>query len=549
MKPLHARMKHVVRPLVTALALAACGVEERDHLRGELAQVRRERDELVAKAGTAETEAKAARVELLALKKGAEEAATLRAEKKALEEKAEKDKKEADRVLAHRAEMKEWIEEELLPIAEKNDPRLVNLRDAAKDMGAEVERLRGLKFKTPFMRRLLTRPQIGQWMKRDLEKDMTDEDVRKLVNVGAEFGLLAPKTDVRAMISEFMEAGAAAFYKPETRTFYHIEGNDGRGARPVIFHELVHAVEDQYFDLDKFYRDVEKNEDEGLARRALVEGSACHFASKYEKAHPEDVREMMKSQMDPKLMQKQMKMTMSVPPILIATVGLYPYQNAPSWMGKIGADDSAALEKLYADPPVSTEQVLHAAKFPLSGPRDYPHKIAPPDLAPVLGEAYESIDENCMGELQTGILLTQLQNGGKYVPTLGGLVGKDGVTFKGAAKIASEGWDGDRYAAWIEKAGDKVVIGWTSVWDTELDAKEFRDTYAELLGKRALGKDFKATPDRVRYTHADGRVSGIELSGTKVCAVLGAPADKAEAVLAACAAAKVEADPRDATDR
>jgi hypothetical protein len=401
------------------------------------------------------------------------------------------------------------------------------------------------------MRRLITRDQVGEWMMRDMKKDMTPEDAKKMVTVGAAFGLLDPKTDVYAVFAQFIESGAAAFYKPDTMTFYHIEGNDGRGARPVVFHELVHAVEDQYFHLDAFYEAVDKDTDMQLARRALVEGSACHFAEKYEAEHPDDVKAMAESQKDPGLMAKQMKMLQTVPPFLIATIGLYPYKNAPAWLAKIGADDSAAIERLYKDPPVSTEQVLHPSKFPLDGPRDYPHLIATPDVAKVLGGDFENVDDNDMGELMIGILLSQLTNKGAYMPTLMSCVDMktQGVGFKGAAKTASEGWDGDRYTAWADKASGSVTVVWVTVWDSAKDAQEFYATYGDLVGKRVLGKTWEKRPETVRYTDtANGHVTGLDLSGTKVVVVLNAPAERAEALLAAGAAASVTADPRDAND-
>jgi len=223
-----------------------------------------------------------------------------------------------------------------------------------------------------------------------------------------------------------------------------------------------------------------------------------------------------------------------------------------AWLAKIGANDSAAIERLYKDPPVSTEQVMHPEKFPLDGPRDYPHLIATPDVAAVLGDGWEHVEDNDVGELSTGILLTQLASNGKYMPTLLGVmdIQTQGVGIRGPAKTASEGWDGDRYTAWTEKGGSGVAVVWTSVWDAEKDATEFHDTYGTLLGKRVLGKDFKERPSPVRYTDpATGRVSGLDVVGTRVVAVIGAPADKADALFAAGREAAVTPDPRDPNDK
>lgn len=577
MKP---TLRRLVRPAIAlplVLGLVACDSEEKDKLRADLDKSKQEETRLTKVVADLAAKGDAAQKKLADLDKdvahlrdevraageasdglkgqlasatAARDAAVADLEKAHGEEDTRKE--DLERVTSHRDELKEWIEQELLPIAEEKDPRLANLRDAAKDMAAEVERIRGLKFKQPFMRRLISREKVGEWMRRDIKKDLPEEEAKKMVTVGAAMGLFAPGTDIYEVFSQFIESGAAAFYKPETGTFYHIEGNDGRGARPVVFHELVHAVEDQYFSLDAFYRAVEKDADMALARRGLVEGSACHFASKYEAANPEDVKAMMQSQMTPELVKKQIQMVASVPPVLIATIGLYPYKNAPEWLAKIGADDAAAIEGLYKDPPVSTEQVMHPEKFPLTGARDYPHLVAAPDVKAILGEGWEHVEDNDVGELTIGILLTQLAQNGKYAPTFMGVIDMNtqGIGIRGAAKTASEGWDGDRYTAWIEKATSRVTLVWTSVWDSEKDATEFLETYGSLLGKRVLGKSFTDRPTPVRYTDpSTGRISGVDVQGNRVVAVIDAPADKADALFAAGRAAVVTADPRDPNDK
>jgi hypothetical protein len=417
-------------------------------------------------------------------------------------------------------------------------------------MGAEVARLRGLPWKHDVMRRLVTRTEVGEWMRRDLRKEMPEDKAREMVLVGAETGLCKRETDVYAIFSQFMEAGAAAFYKPDTRTFYHIEGNDGRGAYPVVFHELVHALEDQYFDLDALYKGIENDSDRALAMRGLVEGSASLYQGLYEKEHPEDAKAMMAAQMKPELMGKQMKMLNEVPPFLIASMGLYPYQNGKAWCQRMGAADPAVAERLYRDPPVSTEQVLHPDKFPFEGARDWPHAVAKPEAGDVLGAGWKELESDTMGELVTGVLLAQLRNGGSYAATVmsvGGATGGFGVS--GATKKAVEGWDGDRYAAWVREGTDEALVLWSTVWDSDADAREFAETYAPLLGRKVTGQKLVETPSPVRFTQdGTGRVSGLEVRGRRVVAVLGAPADKFDALLERTLSAAVTPDSRDAAD-
>lgn len=505
-------------------------------------------EELTARQSALQAEAAAAKAELETARKQAAEAEAAKAELAAAKKAKEKQDKEVKDLRSHRDELVDWVEKELLPVAEANDPKLVALKKAGDEMSVAVAKYRKLEWKHPVMRRHVTRDQVRDWMQRDLRRDLPEDEARKLVAVGAEMGIMKQGTSVYDMFSSFMEAGAAAFYKPNTRTFYHIEGNDGRGAYPVVFHELVHAVEDQHFDLEAFYKRAEEDSDMALAYRGLCEGSAAFFEELYEKDHPEDYAAMIKSQMDPKLALKQMEMMKVVPPFLVGMMGLYPYKNGKEWVKRASGGDPAKVDALYAEPPVTTEQVLHPERFVDPATRDWPHKVAAPDLAGVLPEGWKLLDDDNVGELLAGMMLVQLQVPAYQMALISMMDMKtQGVGFKEPVRSAVEGWDGDRYSAWTK--GDDCCLVWKSVWDSEKDAEEFVNAYTPLLAKSKTGTKPDGPQLGVRIAEKDtGRIAIAERRGTHVVVVLGAPAEQADALLAAGWKAEVKADPRDARD-
>ncbi|MCE9634407.1 MAG: hypothetical protein K8T90_01770 [Planctomycetes bacterium] len=484
-----------------------------------------------------------------ALRRIADVRADADAAKAAADQRVKALEKERDRVTAHRDELKEWVEKELLPVAEEHQPELVNLREATTAMAAEVAKIRGLEWKFPVMRRRIRRDQVGEWMQRDMRKDLPEDKAKEMVLVGAEMGLVKPGTNIYDIFSEFMTGGAAAFYKPDTHTFYHIEGNDGRGAYPIVFHELVHAVEDQYFDLDAFYKVTENDSDRSFARRGVVEGSASYYQDLYQAKHPGDVQAMMKAQMAPDLMQRQAKMLSSCPAFLIATVGLYPYNNAKTWVGKVTGGDAAKLAALYTDPPESTEQVLHPEKFIDPATRDYPHNVAAPDMSS-LPQDWKHLDPDSVGELQLACLMAQLKfpNGpAAFMNLLDPSSG--GVALREPAKTAVMGWDGDRISTAIDPKTGRATLLWVSVWDTPRDAQEFVDGYAPLVGKKVTGESVAVLPSPVRFTEkGSDRITAIELRGTRVVVVLGTPPQFLDGLLHAGLATAIVADPRDEAD-
>lgn len=458
-------------------------------------------------------------------------------------------------VESHRDELVEWVEGELLPLAEKHDPKLAALRDQTRAMAEQVEALRDLPFKRPVMRRLLDREEVGRWMQRDLRRELPEEDARAMIAVMSEFGIVSPDTDLYAMFADFLEAGAAAFYKPQTNTFYLIDGHTGRGNNPSVFHELVHAVEDQHFQLDSLLRGQDGESDSIMARKALVEGSADFFQERYHEAFPEDVAAMMQAmQGNPELMQKQMRMMTEVPAFLIASMGLFPYKNGSAFLRARGVETAADVEALFRDPPASTEQVLHPERYPVEGRRDYPHLISAPDLDGMFGDGWHREDSDELGELMIGLMLAHLSQSNNAMVLMSVMDPQtQGVRFPPAIAKAAEGWDGDRYTAYHHPETGEVVVVWSSVWDTDVDAREFAATYGRILGRRITGKlpslDGESAGVELSFTDPKTeQVSSIHQAGDRVVVVLGAQADQAVALSEAGRAVEVTPDARDAED-
>jgi hypothetical protein len=369
----------------------------------------------------------------------------------------------------------------------------------------------------------------------------------------AEFGVLDKDTDLYAIFGQFLEAGAAAYYKPDTATFYLIEGNDGIGSRPIVFHELVHAVEDQHYGLDQMGDKFEEDSDAGLAFKGLVEGSADFFQDLYQVDHPDEVDAMQKDQMKPELMQKQMKMIREVPMFLVAMMGFYPYKNGSAFLRGVGVTGPEQMKAIWNDPPTSTEQVLHPSKFKQDGSnRDYPHKVAEFELKSALGEGWEQIESSSMGELMTGLTMIHMNYNqpNQFMQRLQAVMDPttQGVLFKAPISVAVEGWDGDRYVAMHQEGSKEVCIAWKSVWDSEQDAREFAKEFGRLVAFKLTGAKPDDVPMPARFTESNGQISGLTLDRNHVVVVLGAPAGAAEKVFETAAKAEVMADPRDAND-
>jgi hypothetical protein len=118
---------------------------------------------------------------------------------------------------------------------------------------------------------------------------------------------------------------------------------------------------------------------------------------------------------------------------------------------------------MWADPPKSTEQVMHPSRYP----DDLPIAVSLPDIAAALGAGWSGVTESTMGELRTSVLLAD-GDGWDY-----GRDDDEVFTFPKAANAeAAEGWGGDRLQM-VEGPENAWAIVWQTAWDTEADAIEF----------------------------------------------------------------------------
>ena len=106
---------------------------------------------------------------------------------------------------------------------------------------------------------------------------------------------------------------------------------------------------------------------------------------------------------------------------------LFPYTTGYDFIERFFLDGGwAAVDALYADPPISTEQILHPGRYP----DDPPIRLVAPDLLDALGSDWRELDRDVLGGSGKQQLLTLEE----HLP-------------KEQAQIAAEGWGGDYYIA------------------------------------------------------------------------------------------------------
>ncbi len=299
-----------------------------------------------------------------------------------------------------------------------------------------VARLRGQDFAESVAPSLMTRKELADEMKRQMDLDYTEEELRLMEGTFKVFGLVPKNLDVKGLMTKLLTEEVGGFYDPRTKAMVLIRENDrarepgmlGKllGQRPTfdkeeqkitLAHELTHALQDQLYGLLQMQNAIEKDDDMSLAFSALVEGDATLVMFGEMGRQEGDV--LGKTQMDPeaaRFMFNMMKMMLPIaggktyrgaPPIFRDGL-IFPYFQGLIFnlhMTRNGGFDR--VHAAYRSPPVSSEQILHPAKY--LEQVDEPFDLRFPQPESLFPSGWKHLGGNCLGEFQTSILLRSVR--------------------------------------------------------------------------------------------------------------------------------------------
>ncbi|HUJ94988.1 MAG TPA: hypothetical protein VLW84_06980, partial [Terriglobales bacterium] len=154
------------------------------------------------------------------------------------------------------------------------------LRFASKDTGFPI--------KHEVKRRLIDRDEVTAYLERQTTEAEDAKRLRRSETVLKKFGLLPSDFDLGTFLVALLREQVAGYYDPKTKTVNLLDWVDPDRQKPVMAHELTHALQDQSFNLDKYMKagntDLDKkrevtsadieNDEIGTARQAVVEGQA-----------------------------------------------------------------------------------------------------------------------------------------------------------------------------------------------------------------------------------------------------------------------------------
>lgn len=398
-------------------------------------------------------------------------------------------------------------------------PASPELVASARQIQERLACMRGKPFKQDPAVEFQSLADFRKYVQGQLDKEFEGPKGARLVRVLHALDIVDPSVDVMSQMLEAAVGQAAAYYDPETDTFYVVQQMPALMLNSVMAHELQHALQDQHTDLLGDYLDQGfGNIDKDLAARFVVEGEAtllghawlvadmqarlpggsessiCHLPGKTA-GDPQTFWPIMREivagaaqqtrddVLNPSMLEKvasagmgsndamakSMEQLRQLPVYFFYTL-LLPYNQGGLTIYETFEKSGYGwkeIDALFESPPESTEQVLHPEKLLA---KEGFKSVGVPTKAPISAEAaaaWTSDPPERLGELTIRILMVE-----------------EGLSEAEAVEAAA-GWNGDQLRVWVKD--DLLAFDWKIEWDSAKDRGEFMAKMPALLAKQRPG--------------------------------------------------------------
>src|SRR6266480_4220796 len=145
---------------------------------------------------------------------------------------------------------------------------------ATTEVLKETSEIRELAILRPVKSGAQSRTEIERMLIKNLNEEMTPAEMHATEVSLRKFGLAPSDFEYRPFIIKLLTEQVAGYYDSKTREFHLADWLELEGQKPVMAHELTHALQDQHFNLRRFEKWPHGDSDAELAVHALIEGDA-----------------------------------------------------------------------------------------------------------------------------------------------------------------------------------------------------------------------------------------------------------------------------------
>ncbi|MGH9504906.1 MAG: hypothetical protein ACRD20_18800 [Terriglobales bacterium] len=334
-------------------------------------------------------------------------------------------------------------------------------------------------------RQLVSRDQVESYVTKHTSEDQDAKRLRRSELVLKKFGLLPRDFDLGKFLPVLLKEQVAGYYDPKTKTVNLLDWLGAEQQKPVLAHELTHALQDQSFNLEKYMKPVDadlarkkkitaqdiENDEVSTTRQAVVEGQAMVVLVDY-MLEPmglslKDSPQVVQGLKDGMLAGTPDSVQFRGAPIYMKEALTFPYRYGIDFIAEllIKGGKEKAFAELFRNPPRTTRQIMEPQTY-LAGERLEPMRV--PDFRQIF-KHYDRFDVGAVGEFDVAVLVDQYAG-----PPI--------------SKNLYPHWRGGYYYA-VRPKGDRAAplgLLYVSRWSTPEKAANFAAIYAGALSKRYL---------------------------------------------------------------
>jgi hypothetical protein len=247
-----------------------------------------------------------------------------------------------------------------------------------------VERARGLDATKAVPGVLLDRAALIAQVKQHVTRELPPEAIRNEGLALQLLGFVPTQFDYEAAEYRLLEDQLAGYYEPADRTMYMASDLGDSEADATLAHELVHALQDQHWNLQERskYRPGEGDQSEALSALAEGDATSAMFDVMIAGASPgigktaldlpddvfsEQIRQGMNQ--GPGASAPHVMRSSLAAPYVYGTLFVHALRRGGGW---------EAVNRAWGDPPATTEQIIHIDKWLSHEP---PMKVDPQTFA------------------------------------------------------------------------------------------------------------------------------------------------------------------------
>jgi hypothetical protein len=378
----------------------------------------------------------------------------------------------------------------------------------AKELFASVDTIlrfdsqdSGLVIHHAIKRRLISRQQVVAYLTKRMQQDKNTARIERSALVLEKFGMLPPHFQLGDFLLKLLGEQVAGFYDAKTKTVNLLNWIPPDEQKPVLAHELMHALQDQYqnargIKLDDWEdpepegtartaaedREHLRDDETGTAHEAVLEGQAMvTFVDWGLLSSGRTLRTL--PDLDPAKLEAATTGSsadsplLSSAPLVLRESLLFPYNAGLVFAQRLLKDHGtqAAFVDVLNRPPNTSYEVLNPGFYEKHGT---PPLLGMPDLHPLLDPEWQPYDVGAMGAIDVRMLCESLGE-------------------RSEGDQAARDWDGGLYYAAQSRdaktAAQKddtasLALVYFSRWTTEKAATAFAEVYRASLKTRYSGE-------------------------------------------------------------